>query len=188
MVRKMWSYFDLISPIDLKQYEYCPVIPWLNKNYNLVEPETYSMIEGRREREERYNNIYGKLGLKPPIRFDLKLYYPKKRLIGVADIVAGKRKLTVVEIKRFKRKLFRHFKIQLMTYAYLTEKCIGPTYNAILLIEKRKIVYDVTQEIFKEIEIKIEKLWRTIESEKPPQTSKTAKCMNCWYRKFCPNI
>lgn len=181
----MWSSSDTLTALDVKQYVYCPVIPWLIRNYGVREPETYSMSKGKQERESRLQ-IVSALGLEPPIRFDVSLYSPRLRLAGVVDAVAGTRRLSVVEVKLYPRKTYRHFKAQLMTYALLVEQLIGPTRHAILLLSDRQLKWDVTSDTLREAERLIASLRLTVESEKPPLPRKDKRCGSCWYKRLCP--
>lgn len=182
----MWSWSDVVTPWDVKQYVYCPLIPWIARTYGVREPETLGMQWGREERASRLQRLMG-LGLEPPLRFDVPLYSPKLRAAGVADAVAGARRLTVVEAKAFARKRFDHFRAQLMAYALLCETCLGPTRSALLLIGDRVRVWDVTREALIESERLVLKVREVIEGERPPPAQQSGKCPSCWYRRFCPN-
>ncbi|RLF05135.1 MAG: CRISPR-associated protein Cas4 [Thermoprotei archaeon] len=169
----------------MKQYAYCPMIPWIAWNYGVREPETYSMKLGKGERESRLKRLR-KLKLEPPIRLDVEMYSPRLRMAGVADAVAGSRRLTVAEVKLFKRRKYRHFKAQLMAYALLSEECLGPTYRAILVLGFRVRAWDVDRLMMEETERIVTKVRETVESEKPPIVQHGEKCSACWYHRLCP--
>lgn len=156
----MWSWSDIISPWDVKQYVYCPVIPWIARIYGVREPETYSMKLGAEERA--------------------------KRMAGIADAVAGAERYTVVEVKLFKRRKFWHFKAQLMAYALLSEECIGPTIKAALVIRGKPLVWDVDSRVLIETRKLALRVRETLESEKPPFAQPCSKCSSCWYARVCP--
>jgi len=182
----MWSWSDAITPWDVKQYAYCPLIPWIARNYGVREPETYGMQWGREERAARLEKLK-RFNLEPPLRFDVHLYSSKLRMAGIADAVAGEKRLTVIEVKAFTRKRYDHFRAQLMAYALLCEACIGPTRTALLLIGNKVRAWDVTREALSETERLALKVRQVIESERPPLTQQSQKCSSCWYRRFCPN-
>lgn len=182
----VWSWSDVITPWDVKQYTYCPLIPWIARNYSVSEPETYGMLWGREERAARLEKLE-RFNLKPPLRFDVHLYNPKLRMAGIADAVAGEKRYTVVEVKAFTRKQFNHFRAQLMAYALLCETYLGPTQTALLLLGDKAHAWDVTRETLSETERLALKVRETIESERPPPTQPNPKCASCWYRRLCPN-
>ncbi|MEM3943503.1 MAG: CRISPR-associated protein Cas4 [Thermofilaceae archaeon] len=181
----MWSWSDVITPWDVKQYAYCPAIPWIARSFGVREPETYSMRLGREERQRRMLELRG-LGLEPPIRLDVEMFSPRFRMAGVADAVAGSRRFTVVEVKAFKRKGLAHFRAQLMAYALLCEECVGPTVKAVLLVAGKPLTYDVDAGALEEAGRLASKLREILESERPPPISAGPKCLSCWYRRLCP--
>lgn len=182
---RMWSWSNVLTPWDVKQYAYCPVIPWIAWNYGFREPETYSMVRGREERRQRLLKLQ-EMGFTPPIRIDVQLYSQRFKLAGVADAITGGRRRTVVEVKAFKRKKYNHFRVQLMVYALLSEEVLGPTIRAALILGSRLKLWDVTLEALMETKRLVLKTRAAVESERPPRTQLSGKCLSCWYRRFCP--
>lgn len=181
----MWSWSSVITPWDVKQYAYCPMIPWIAWNYGVREPPTYSMEAGRAERSRRLEALRS-LGLPQPIRLDVEMYSPRLRMAGVADAVAGLRRLTVVEVKAFRRKRYWHFREQLMAYALLSETCLGPTHRAVLVLGGKARCWDVDQRALEEARRLALRVREVVESEKPPLVQASGKCHSCWYRRLCP--
>ncbi|MEM4926155.1 MAG: CRISPR-associated protein Cas4 [Thermofilaceae archaeon] len=181
----MWSWSDVITPWDVKQYVYCPAIPWIARNFGVREPETLSMRLGREERQRRLSTLEA-LGLEPPIRLDVEMYSLKLLMAGTADAVAGSRRLTVIEVKAFKRKTLAHFRAQLMAYALLSEECLGPTVKAVLLAAGRALAFDVDGEALREARRLAARVREVIEGERCPSVERGARCLSCWYRRFCP--
>ncbi len=182
----MWSWYDVVTPWDVKQYCYCPAIPWIARNYGVREPPTYSMSLGREERKKRLSRLVER-GLEPPIRLDVQMYCPSLRLAGVADAIAGRKRLTVVEVKAFRRKKFDHFKGQLMAYALLCNRCVGPAYRALLVLGDRARWWDVTAEALEWAERLVAKVREVLASERPPAVHQGPKCASCWYARLCPS-
>ena len=114
------------------------------------------------------------------------MYSPRLRMAGVADAVAGSKRLTVAEVKLFKRRRYGHFREQVMAYALLSEHCLGPTYRAILLLGGRVRAWDVDQHALEAAKRLAEKAREVIECERPPPVQPSRKCRSCWYRRFCP--
>jgi CRISPR-associated exonuclease Cas4 len=181
----MWSSSDYITPLDIKQYVYCPMIPWLIHNFHVREPETYSMENARQIRALRLQSIQN-LVLEPPVRVEFPMRSPELRLRGTADIVSGSKQVTVVEVKAYKRHEYNHFKWQLFAYTLLSEKTVGPTKKAILVLGEKTHTYEVTLETLDATRRLVDKTLKVVESEKPPQTSPSAKCSSCWYKRYCP--
>ena len=181
----MWSSSDYVTPLDVKQYAYCPVIPWLTRNFGLREAETFSMAEARKLKALKLQSVQ-LLGLEPPVRVEVPMRSPELRLRGVADIVSGSRRLVVVEVKAYPRREYEHFKWQLLAYALLAERCLGPTRAAVLVLGSRVRAWDTTLEALKAAEALVRKTIRAVESEKPPEAKPSAKCASCWYRRYCP--
>lgn len=180
----MWSWSDVVTPWDVKQYAYCPRIPWVAWQFGVREPETRSMILGREERLRRLARIQD-IGLEPPVRFEVEMYSPKLRMAGVADAVAGQRRLTVVEVKAFKRRLLTHFKAQLTAYALLSEETLGPTHRAVLVMPGKLLAIEVTGDVLEQARRLVAGVRDVILSESPPRVEPGPKCISCWYRRLC---
>ena len=178
-------------PVTLvKQYVYCPVIPWIMHKIGVVEPPTPSMERGREEAvadvKERVAEI---LGLPRPWRIEKPLYSRRLGLRGVVDLVAGNKPYKVVEVKIFNRKAkwSRHFKSQLMIYALLVNDVMGPVDEAILVLGEKIYRYIVTHEMLLEAKRYVEKTREVLEKEEPPQTTATpGMCRYCWHHRLCP--
>lgn len=183
----MWSWSDVVTPWDVKQYAYCPAIPWIARAFNAREPETYSMKLGRGEREGRRAEL-ASLGFERPIRLDVEMYSPSLRMAGICDAVCGSRWYTVVEVKAFKRKKLGHFRAQLMAYALLCETCLGPARRAALVIAGRPLFWDVGTRVLEETRKLAQRVREVVESERPPLVQASSKCSSCWYKRFCPAI
>ena len=91
-----------------------------------------------------------------------------------------------MEVKAFKRRRYGHFREQLMAYALLSERCLGPTGRAVLVLGKRVRTWFVDRLVLEEAERLAERVRLVVESEKPPLVQFSRKCWSCWYRRFCP--
>ena len=176
---------EYVTSWDLKQYIYCPVIPWLKSNYLVEEPMSKSMELGKLGIEEK-ELISNELELPKPIRFEVFIVSKKLRIAGVVDIIAGEKRLVVVEVKKYFRRKYEHFKTQLNFYAYLVTKELGPVTTAILKLGNEVIKYRVEAEEIKKTEELIKKVREVKQSPTPPITNQErSKCLNCWYRRYC---
>lgn len=184
-----YSYTNFIHVTDVKQYSYCPAIPWIYSHVASYEPPTPSMEKGVIGADEK-EEIARQLGLPKPWRIEVHLRSRELGLSGSVDIVAGSRKLVVVEVKRLKRRIraSRHFRVQLMVYALLANQTLGPVREAILYLGGEIHRYDVTQRDLQEARRLVESTRRAMDSEDPPTPSQPpSKCSYCWFRRFCPS-
>ncbi|MEM2575168.1 MAG: CRISPR-associated protein Cas4 [Sulfolobales archaeon] len=176
---------DYITSSDLKQYIYCPIIPWIMGNYLVEEPPTPSMDMGKLGIDEK-ELIANELDLPKPIKYEVHIISKKLRATGIVDIIAGNRRLTVVEVKKFQRPFIKHYEIQLKFYAYLANTEIAPVHKAILIVGSKMFNYSVGLEEIKTIEELIKKVREIKNSPRPPTiNAEPNKCLKCWYRRYC---
>ncbi len=184
-----WS--PRIIPVGLaKQYVYCPAIPWIIQTTGYREPPTPSMETGKLDAAFK-ESIAKRLGLPKPWRIEIELQDGKLGLRGMVDIVAGQSPFKVVEVKRYYRRSGRerHFRAQLMVYALLVSRTLGPVDEAILVLGGKTSVYTVTREDLRSAEQIVEETRRILTREEPPKPfASEAKCNYCWYRRFCPSL
>ncbi len=172
----------------VKEYVYCPMIPWIITHYNLVEPPTQSMVDGLEIDRDYIEEVLGEIDLgysdllvEEPITLD------DGTVIRIDALARNGREYTLVEIKRYRRKHYSDQKAQLKAYAYLLTRHGKPVHNMIL-VQERKVRY---RRRFEEVDLRemeeiIERLRQVIESDKPPMVKPSRKCWSCWYRKICP--
>ena len=180
-----------LSVTMVKEYLWCPAIPWIAINYGIEPPLTISMREGIQFQQSMDRaRLAEELELPSPRRFEVYVESSRYRLYGVIDIVAGSKRTTIVEIKAFeKKKYFHHFEIQLMVYALLVTEKIAPVHKAILYMKSKPRIYEVSLYWLEKARIVIEKLWKTILSPEPPRISQDPrKCSYCRYRRLCPIV
>jgi len=189
MLRVQSSYSKVISISLVKQYSYCPVIPWINQVLGYVEDPTPSMDLGRVDASYK-EEVARELKLPRPWRIEVPLHSINLGVGGVVDIIAGDGRFTVVEVKAFRRSLrrSRHFRDQLMLYALLVNEVLGPVRDAILYMGGLVYRFTVTQHDLDRMHRLINSVRRIIDSESPPRPKGNArKCGYCWYRRVCPN-
>ncbi len=182
-----YSLRGTVTPTDVKDYVYCPVIPWLRRALGLVEPPTPSMEEGARVTADEKLAEAEALGLPGPHRVEVYLRSGVLPLEGVVDLVAGRKRLRVLEVKRVARPA-RHHLAQLKAYALLVETSMGPVEEAILALKNGGAVrLRVTGETLKEAQSLVEAALEAVYSDEPPTASQPeAKCRYCFYRSLCP--
>ena len=175
-----------ITPTDVKDYAYCPAIPWIRRVHGIAEPPTPSMEDGRAGSEEKLAAAR-ELGLPGPHRVEVYLRSGRLRLHGVVDVLAGSRgRLAVLEVKRVRRILKSH-RAQLAAYALLAEDTVGGVRVAVLHTPAQQLVVEVTGDLLSKAERLVEAARAAAESEEPPEGAPgEAKCLYCYYRSVCP--
>lgn len=187
-----------ITPLDIRDYLYCPYILYLKRIRGIEEPETELMKIGRElyeEEKRRSGRRKTLLGLRKipidEIWYDVNLYSRKYRIYGVADAVyrVGSR-YGVLEIKygEYRKGSTDHF-YQAVSYAVMYEEEYGRRIyyitlyysNGDKLISRR--FTNMHREHWKNI---VERIWRIIEGKDIPTPSDDLKkCSVCFYRGFC---
>jgi len=188
MLREPLSYSRMLNATDVKNYALCPLIPWIQSVFGLHEDPTVSMETGKMSADEKVE-IAESLGLPHPYRVEKQLYSPRLGLAGIVDLVAGRKSLIVLEVKRYKRnkRLSRHFIAQLMVYTILVQDVMGPVREAVLHLGQVAYRFPVTREWLEEAEHLVKATWITLKREEPPKSSApTRLCRQCWYRRVCP--
>lgn len=164
-----------ISSSLVKEYIYCPLIPWIISKYGVVEPPTESMVQGLEEKEKK--------GL-GQVRARSRRY----RVSCIVDEVRREKNgIVVVEYKKFKTRRYLRYKFQLLAQVLAVQETIGPVRKAVLSMAGKIIEYTVTQEDLEQVKRVIEELRKVMEDDKPPAINPDPrKCSSCWYKRFCP--
>lgn len=174
----------------VKEFVWCPVIPWMVWNYGVEPPLTPSMMDGIAFQQTLdRGRIAEQLHLEPPVEYQVYLEDPELRVYGVVDMMAGRRRKTIVEVKAFERSLKRleHFKIQLYTYALIAVRRRIVVERAILLMKSARHEVDITGDKLELARRTVDRLWRAVVSPEPPYTAQDErKCSYCRYRRLCP--
>ncbi len=185
-MKEYYLFKEYITPWDVKQYVYCPMIPWITHHVGVSEPVTESMESGGKVDVGYKEEIAGKLGLPKPWRFEVELVDHELGVRGKADIIAGSKRLIVVEVKRYYRKRIEHFQAQLIVYALLVNRLLGPVWKAVLVYGDKVRELLVDDRILGEARRLVEKTWSVLAGDKPPIVNQAlGKCSTCWYRRYC---
>ncbi len=182
------SPYTSISAWLVKEYVYCPMIPWIITHYNIVEQPTTSMEDGANLDIDYKEETIKELGLPyDTIAYEKEILLPDNIFLKIDAILRKHNEYTIVEIKRYRRKRYSDQKAQVKTYAYLLTKHGKPVHN-VVLVQDKKIVYKrrIEEIDLETIKKTIEQLQKLIDSDKPPKIKPTRKCWSCWYRKICP--
>lgn len=177
----------VVTGWDIRQYSFCPVIPWLRSNYGIEEPATYSMELGKDVSKEGMESLANELRLPKPWLFEVLIENYELGITGKVDLLGGSKWFVVVEVKRFKRvSNFNHFLNQLLFYSYLVNTTVGPVRYSYLVLGDEVRKYLVGDYEFSIIRKLIRKVRSIKLSEKPPSALRDSrKCLGCWYRRYC---
>jgi len=192
---------DWLSPCDVKQYFFCPRIPFLTRALGVRERETWSMEEGKEKHEELRRKEARRVtvalrrkwkGWKK--EFGVYLKSEKLRMSGYLDaLLTNGSEYVPLEFKDAekppgKKPPPNHY-YQLVAYALLIEDVLN------ILVRRGLIYYAksdalieviITQEAKGYVMKIIQKIRRFIEIGTPPQPSK--KCSNCGYKLYCGKV
>lgn len=187
---------------DLKQYSYCPRVPYYLYCLPHLRPTTYKMKAGSEaqdhvtELEERRS--LRSYGLNSGIRhFYHPVWSAKLGCIGQIDMVieteeGGSHRLIPVDYKLSQRTPGRHFKLQIACYAMMLEEMynVSVPEGYIYLIQSRQAErIAITKRLRQEVAATVATLRSIIETQRiPPPTTHLAQCVACEYRRFCNDV
>jgi len=181
--------YDMLPVTMLKEFAWCPVIPWIVYNYGVEPPYTPSMVAGIEvQKSLDLEKIANELKLPKPIETSVYVEDRKLGLYGVIDIVAGSKRVCIVEVKAFRRRVrySQHFILQLKAYAVIAYRVLRPVERAYLYMDGIVHSIAVREQVFLEVRQVVEKLWRTVLAPEPPQAMRVQeKCNYCRYRRVC---
>lgn len=162
-----------LTPSMVKQYIYCPIIPWIMSIYNAVEPPTDSMRMGK-----EMTNIEGRGCVKAVSKLGTAI------IDEVIDEGRGKK---IVEHKAYKSRSMHRYVAQALTqYLIIREKAPGVR-KITVNCGGREVTLVITQDHVSELMQLMNRLENALESEKPPPMSVDKwKCRSCWYSRLCP--
>lgn len=166
---------DRFSPSLLKQYIYCPVIPWINSFLMIKEPTTDSMKIGLEE-------------CKPP-QDTGQLYLRNKRGSSIIDEITNKRgSRVIIERKKYASHNYSRYTAQVVASYLIARVSLPGIRYAMLEVSNKQLLIELNEDLVEDVEKLIEKLEKVLTREKPPDTKPSpAKCKSCWYMKYCPH-
>lgn len=187
----------LIEVTDLKQYDYCPRIPFYRYCLSRIRPITYTMKEGIQShveeaaREERRSlRAYG---LTDGERvFDVLLRSESLGMVARIDLAIRRPDIPetlVVDYKLSREPAGSHFRLQLAAYALMLEEAWS-------LPVHRGFIYHIPQRQAEEVAIttslrnKVLRvrsaiLTSVLHERIPPPPNRRSKCVSCEFRRFC---
>jgi len=189
-----------LTVTDLKQYTYCPRILYFNRCLPDVRPMTEKMAEGKRAQEDeqgrearRQLRTYGfTTGQR---HFDVALYSSALGVSAVIDLVIlrpdGQDVVIPVDYK-LSSLAGEHFKLQLACYGLLVEEEMGlpAPYGFIYLMpERRAQKVAISSRDRERIQVALAEMREIVQAERmPAANTRSARCVNCEFRRFCNDI
>ncbi|MFC4769548.1 CRISPR-associated protein Cas4 [Effusibacillus consociatus] len=190
-----------LNVTDLKQYLYCPRIPYYFYVMPVPRPITYKMQHGVQEHVEldrlEKRRGYRSYGLTEGKRlFHLQLKSETLGLYGKPDLVITYEKKGVtqylpVEFKHTEKGLFTNAKYQLAAYAMLLEEhfqvpvCEGIVYQ---IPTKAYNIIKITDPMRKHVKDSLSAIRRMMLEETFPEPKSRSRCTDCEYRRYCNDI
>lgn len=188
-----------LTPLDIRDYLYCPHILYLKRVRGIEEPETELMRRGKelydlhRSRSKRRKTLLGLRKIVPDeIWFNIELFSRKYRVFGVADaIYRVGTKYGVLEIKysEYRGKVSLDHLYQAISYAMMYEENFGKHIYWITLYytENDRLISRRFTKLHRDHWCDIvRRIWNIIDQGCPPRSNPDIrKCNVCFYRKIC---
>lgn len=187
----------LLEVTDLKQYDYCPRIPYYRYCLPRIRPITYGMQAGIQAHEEETareeRRSLRAYGLADGERFfDVLLRSESLGFVARIDLAIRREVIPeaiVVDYKLSREPAGSHFRLQIATYALMLEE-------AWQLPVQRGFLYHIPQRQAEEIPItpalrrkvlqtRAAILESVLRETIPPPPRNRAKCVSCEFRRFC---
>ncbi len=183
-----------LLPVSLiRQYFFCPQIPYINVVLHVVEPETESMISGRAS-HEKFRAQHLPRNMKPRrIAIDVPLSSPRLGLCGLLDALVETvfGELVPCEMKNSTIGCGNpplKDRAQLAAYAMLVEEQYRKTVKRGVLFyteDCRKIVTTLDESVRRLVIKAVREIRGIIETERPPERKNLSACASCWYKRIC---
>ena len=181
---------------DVRQYSYCPRIPYYTYVVPLARPVTRKMREGQDvhreqgERERRRN--LSKYGLKGEVERheDVSIYSARLQLNGRLDMVLVTADEAIpVEYKNGRGPVGLNHRLQLTAAALLVEERWGrPVRRAFVhfVPTGRHTQVEITDALRAKVRDELAAMRAMLETERMPEpTPVVGRCIECEFRRFC---
>ena len=183
---------------DLKQYVWCPRIPFYRYCLPRIRPVTYAMREGilthREEAEREERRSLRAYGLSSGERFfDVAIASQRLGLVGRIDLaIRQETEAVVVDYKLTRDPVGPQYRTQLAAYALLLEEAWGlPVTRAFIYqipLRKADEVH-LTGQLRRSVAVTAAAIHRMVEMEQiPSPCSRLSRCVTCEFRRFCNDV
>ncbi|MGH7390132.1 MAG: CRISPR-associated protein Cas4 [Candidatus Rokuibacteriota bacterium] len=188
----------MLTATDLKQWAYCPRIPFYRHVLPVRPASTYKMRRGKDvqvavEALERRRGFRAYGMRDGERRFGLWLHSERLGLSGKLDLlVVTTEACYPVDFKDTEGGPRRNHRLQLAAYALLAEEAFerpAPDGFIYLVPEKRVVALALTEADRDEVRQAVGDMRRMVEREElPPPTPVRARCTVCEFRNYCRDI
>jgi CRISPR-associated exonuclease Cas4 len=187
-----------VTATDLKQWAYCPRIPFYRYVLPVRPAPTYKMQRGK-DIQAAVEALERRRGFRPygkrdgERRFGLWLHSERLGISGKLDLLI----LTAdacypVDFKDTEGGPRRNHRLQLAAYALLAEEAFerpAPDGFIYLVPEKRVVGLELSEADREEVRVAIREMRRMIQREElPAPTTVRARCAACEFRNYCRDI
>ncbi len=187
-----------LAVTDLKQWAYCPRIPYYHHVMPVEFARTYKMERGR-DVEAAVQAMEKRRGLRRyglergERRFGVWLHSPELALAGKLDLlIVTETAAYPVDFKDTEGGVRHNHRIQLAAYAILVEENLGRPAPAgfVYLVPSRQLVaVAIGQKEKDQVTNAIAEMRRVIQGEEIPEpTPARARCIACEFRNYCGDI
>ncbi len=187
-----------ITATDLKQWAYCPRIPFYRHVLPVRPAPTYKMQRGK-EIQRAVEALERRRGFRAygmrdgERRFGVWLHSERLGLSGKLDLlILTPNACFPVDFKDTEGGPRRNHRLQLAAYALLAEEAFGrPAPDGFIFIvpDKRVVALGLGEEDRDEVRHALAPMRRMIEREElPPPTPVRARCQACEFRNYCGDI
>lgn len=170
----------------VKQYLYCPMIPYFIINLGIKERVTELMLSGRREHEKRLKRMR-----KQGWEVNVFLNSEKYGIYGYVDAFKKEENgYVVLELKNteYRKKVVKAHLYQAACYALMVEERFGRVNRVVLKYTDREVSLPLTSGIKKYCISIINKIRKISQGELVTFHPDKKKCLNCGYFKFCREV
>ena len=184
-----------ITVVDVRDYAYCPLVPYHTLVLHIKERETEAMQYGKELHEQPpLAPVIPKLKAQKILK-NIEFTSHRHKLTGKVDciVVTRHNEYIPVEAKwsepKHPGKPRKHHRIQLAAYALLIEEHYKTTVKRALLYYSRSqqlMEIPITSHDKQQVKEIIRKIYKMIQTEEPPKVKPNPKqCQDCGYQPYC---
>lgn len=190
-----------LSVSDLRQYLYCPRVPYFQHVMPVPRPVTYKMKHGTLQHLE-LDRLESRRGLRSyGLRHGERLFHvsvssPTLGLHGILDLVIryewqGETRFLPVEFKYQEGRLHTNVRYQLTAYVMMLEEQYRTTINegVVYQIPTHSFRWvKITEEMRTHVRKSLSAIRNMFATESFPAPISRARCADCEYRRYCNDV
>ena len=188
---------EVVTVTDIKNWAYCPRVPFYGR-FVAHRPVTFKMDAGHGQ-HERVSDLEERRSLRAyrltdgERVFHVALFSERLGLSGLLDMVIVRPDEVIpVEFKSTTGGVSRNHLLQLTAYGMMVEERWGrPAERGFVYLAAQKQARQalLSEELRQTVLSMLRDLRWTLDHEsKPPPTPQRARCADCEYRRYCPDV